>query len=140
MNILIVEDDAISATLLKNVLAPFGECDVAGTGIAAIDLMRKALSSGRFYQLVCLDIMLPGMDGQDVLKQIRFLEEQKGIMGLDGVKIVMITALGDSRNIMEAFRSQCEGYIVKPIRKDKVIATLRMLGFANQLAYSSPPG
>jgi two-component system, chemotaxis family, chemotaxis protein CheY len=132
MNILIVEDDSVSATLLKTVLSPFGECDVAATGIAAVDLMRKALADGRPYQLVCLDIMLPGMDGQDVLKRIRFLEEQKGILGLDGVKIVMITALGDSRSIMEAFRSQCEGYIVKPIRKDKVTAVLRMLGFVNQ--------
>jgi len=138
MNILIVEDDTISATLLKTVLGPFGTCDVAVTGIAAIDLMRKALAKDSPYQLVCLDIMLPGMDGQDVLKQIRFLEEQKGILGLDGAKIVMITALGDSRNIMEAFRSQCEGYIVKPIRKEKVIAVLRMLGFLNQ-AIAAPP-
>jgi two-component system, chemotaxis family, chemotaxis protein CheY len=137
MNILIVEDDSVSATLLKAVLAPFGECHVAVTGIAAVDLMRKALSGDRPYHLVCLDIMLPGMDGQDVLKQIRFLEEQKGVLGLDGVKIVMITALGDSRSIMESFRSQCEGYIVKPIRKDKVVAVLRMLGFAHQV--NAPP-
>jgi two-component system, chemotaxis family, chemotaxis protein CheY len=140
MKILIVEDDTISATLLKTVLAPFGECSVAVTGIAAIDLVRKALAAGQPFHLVCLDIMLPGMDGQDVLKQIRFCEEQKGVLGLDSVKIVMITALGDSRSIMEAFRSQCEGYIVKPIRKEKVIAVLRMLGLAASQVFEQPPG
>ncbi len=128
MNILIVEDDVVSSTLLRTILSPHGTCEMAQDGESAVSAFKKALEAHSAYQLVCLDIMLPGLDGQNVLKQIRGLEERHGITGLDGVKVVMITALGDHRSIMEAFRSQCEGYVVKPIRKDKVIAQLKDLG------------
>ncbi len=128
MNILIVEDDKVSGTLLKAILSPYGQCDIVVSGSAAVASFKNALSSQSPYTLVCLDIMLPELDGQYVLQQMRRMEEQKGIGGLDGAKIVMITALGDRRNIMDAFRSQCEGYIVKPIRKEKVLKQLYDLG------------
>ena len=128
MNILIVEDDTVGSTLLKAILSPYGQCTTVVDGTAAIASFRSALAARTPFDLVCLDIMLPTLDGQDVLKQLRQMEEQLGIEGLDGAKIIMITALGDHRTIMDAFRSQCEGYIVKPIRKDKVFKQLRSLG------------
>jgi YesN/AraC family two-component response regulator len=48
---------------------------------------------------------------------------------LDGCKIIMTTALDDFDNIAMAFKNQAEGYIVKPIDKDKIIAKLMELGF-----------
>jgi two-component system chemotaxis response regulator CheY len=128
MKILIVEDDFISGTVLKAILTPYGQCDIAGDGSAGVTSFNDALASGNPYALVCLDIMLPKLDGQNVLKEIRRKEEQMGIKGLDGVKIVMMTALSDNTNIIDAFKSQCEGYIIKPVRKDKVIRQLADLG------------
>jgi len=133
MNILIVEDDGVSSTLLKKILSPYGECTIASDGNAAVASFKEAVESQAPYDLICLDIMLPGLDGQYVLKQIRKIEEQRGIGGYDGVRIVMMTALSDHRNIMDAFRSQCEGYIVKPIRKDKVLKQLFNLGILQPL-------
>lgn len=60
-----------------------------------------------------------------MLKEIRSLEQARGVMVGDGVKIVMTTALGDKDNILEAFRGLCDGYLVKPIEKQKVIERLR---------------
>jgi len=128
MNILIVEDDSVSSLLLKTVLSHYGTCRVAEDGKLALQFFREAIAEKKPYDLVCLDIMLPGLDGRDVLKQIRAIEDTYGIAGLDGVKIIMITALSDNRTIMEAFRSQCEAYILKPIRKEKVIDQLVSLG------------
>jgi two-component system chemotaxis response regulator CheY len=128
MNILIVEDDSVSSTLIGAILAPYGTCETVGDGKLAIAAFKNALASHSPFDLVCLDIMLPEFDGQYVLRQFRRLESEYGIAGLDGAKVIMVTALGDRRNIIEAFRSQCEGYIVKPIRKDKVLAQLRELG------------
>ena len=128
MNILIVEDDGVSSSLLTAILSPCGQCSVVVDGTAAVVSFRSALAAKQPYDLVCLDVMLPGMDGQYVLRRMRRLEEQHGIGGLDTAKIVMITALGDHRTVMDAFRSQCEGYIVKPIRKDKVLKQLCSLG------------
>ena len=71
---------------------------------------------------------MPEMDGHDVLKAIRKIESQHGIGGLDGVKVVMITALGDSKNVMGAFRTGCEAYIVKPVKKGKLLEEIEKLG------------
>jgi two-component system, chemotaxis family, chemotaxis protein CheY len=70
------------------------------------------------------------MDGQEVLKEIRRLESEKGIMGLDGTKIIMTTALSDSQNIIPAFRSQCDAYLVKPFDRQKLVRELKGLGLA----------
>jgi len=70
---------------------------------------------------------MPKMDGQETLKQIRQYEKEKEICGLDGVKILMTTAIDDSDSIKTAFREQCEGYLVKPIDKQKLIQKLKEL-------------
>jgi two-component system chemotaxis response regulator CheY len=137
MNILIVEDDSVSSTLIGAILAPYGTCETVIDGKQAITAFKNALAARTPYDLVCLDIMLPEFDGQYVLRQFRKMESEHGIQGLDGARIIMLTALGDRRNIIEAFRSQCEGYIVKPIRKDKVLAQLRELGIIKPIIGSN---
>jgi two-component system, chemotaxis family, chemotaxis protein CheY len=127
MKTLIVEDDSVSASLLRTILSAHSECDVAEDGEKAVALFKRG-REGKPYDLVCLDIMLPGKDGQSVLRDIRAIEAEAGVPAPDGVKIIMITALGDKENVMGAFRSQAEAYIVKPIRKGKVIAELKELG------------
>lgn len=129
MHILIVEDDVISSTLLERLLKEYGTTDTVMTGTEVLPTFEKAQTENNPFDLICLDIMLPGMDGQEILKKIREWEEQHNIHGLDGVKVIMITALNDRHNILEAFRSQCEGYIVKPITKEKLIEQLDVLGF-----------
>ena len=54
-------------------------------------------------------------------------QAEKGKIGLDGVKIIMTTALSDISNIKESFREQCEAYLVKPIEKQKLINCLKEL-------------
>lgn len=127
MKILIVEDDFVCRRLLQEILNKFGKCDIAVNGIEAVESFKLAWKDKKPYDLVCLDIMLPDIDGQEVLKQIRECEYEQGVGGLDGVKIIMTTALGDSENIKKAFREQCEAYVVKPIDKTKLVNTLKKL-------------
>ena len=128
MKCLIVEDDSTACKLLQTYLADYGDCFVAVDGNKAVKAFRKALKQGQPYDLICLDIMMPEMDGHDALKAIRRIEEEQGIYGLDGVKVVMITALGDSENVMSAFRTGCEAYIVKPVKKGKLLEEIEKLG------------
>jgi two-component system, chemotaxis family, chemotaxis protein CheY len=128
VKILIVEDDYSSQQLLKRYLQDQGETVIADDGERAVAGFREALASHQPFDLVCLDIMLPSLDGQAVLKQIRSLEESEGIWGLAGCKIIMITALRDADSVMRAFRSQCEGYLSKPISKDKLFREIHSLG------------
>lgn len=127
MRILIAEDDLISRTIMKKYLGHFGECDVAIDGEEAIALFKMAMDEGRPYRLITLDIMMPKMDGQNALKEIRSIESDKKIYGGDGVKVIMTTALSDKGNVLKAFKSQCEAYLIKPIDKNKIIAELKKL-------------
>ncbi len=127
MRILIAEDDFISRTIMKKYLTQYGECDVAIDGEEAVALFRLAMDEGRPYGLITLDIMMPKMDGQNVLKEIRSMESDNKIYGGDGVKVIMTTALSDKKNVLSAFKSQCEAYLIKPIDKNKIITELKKL-------------
>lgn len=127
MKSLIVEDDFTSRLLLQRLLQPYGECHICVNGKEAIDAFGNALSAKEPYALVCLDIMMPEMDGQDALREMRRLERAEGIIPSAGAKVVMTTALDDKKNIMGAFREQCDIYLVKPIDRDKLLESLRAL-------------
>ena len=126
MKILIVEDELTSRELLKVILEPYGTVETVADGIEAMKAFNLALAS-QPYDLICLDIMLPKLNGQQVLKGIRKIEGDKGILGPDAVKIIMISALGDFESVTEAFSSQCTSYITKPIDADKIVEELRNL-------------
>ena len=128
MKTLIAEDDFTSRLLLQNVLAPYGECHVAVNGREAVRGFRMARQDGSPYDLVCLDILMPEMDGLAVLKEIRAIEEAAGILSSSGAKVIMTTGLADPKNVIEAFRGLCDGYLPKPFDKGKLLAQLESLG------------
>jgi two-component system, chemotaxis family, chemotaxis protein CheY len=128
MRILIVEDDFTSRLILQEVLKAYGTVHVAVNGIEAVEAMRLAMTTGEYYDIICMDIMMPEMDGQSALKQIREMERQAGISGHNRVKIVMTTALGDSDNVTRAIREHCDGYLVKPYNKALILEHLRKFG------------
>lgn len=124
MKSLIVDDDFFSRRVLQTIFSSHGECHVAVDGKEALYAFEQAIAEEAPYDIICLDIMMPEMDGQEVLKKIREFEEKKGIFGGDCVKIIMTTALDDSENIKIAFREQCEAYLIKPISKSKLTQIL----------------
>lgn len=133
MKILVAEDDFVSRTVLQEILSPFGTCHLAVDGEEAMSAYEMALAAKEPYGLICLDIMMPKLDGQEVLRRIRAKEQQQGIGGSDMAKVLMITALGDPKNIMTALmKGSCEGYLVKPIRREKLLAQLRKLGMIQE--------
>ena len=128
MKTLIVEDDFIYRVLLQRCLAPCGEIHLAASGKEALQAYRLAIQARQPYDLICLDIMMPGMNGHEVLKQIRAEEQQKGVFSTQGVKIVMVTALREMKHIVEAYQSLCDGYITKPIDRVGLFRVLKQLG------------
>jgi two-component system chemotaxis response regulator CheY len=127
MKTLIVEDDATSRLLLQMILRGFGECHVAADGREALTCFLAAQQAKQPYELICLDIMMPEIDGKEVLGTIRGLEKASGQLPETWAKIVMTTALGDPATIGSSFHNLCDSYLVKPIDKAKLLDCLRQL-------------
>jgi two-component system chemotaxis response regulator CheY len=129
MNSLIVEDDAIGLALLERYLKPFGKVTTAVDGLQAVQAFRDAVERGEPFQFVCLDIMLPELNGQSVLREMRAIEKQRGIAENAAARIVMTTALDDKDNLLEAI-SLCDAYLVKPIHMSDLMFYLQRFGLA----------
>jgi two-component system chemotaxis response regulator CheY len=127
MRVLIAEDDFASRKSMMRFLSKFGECDITVDGNEAIEAFTMALESGECYDLICLDIMMPVMDGYKALTKIREIEMEKGIPEDKLVKIIMTTALNDGKNVTKAFDLGCTAYAGKPIDQDKFENVLRKL-------------
>jgi len=124
MKSLVVDDDSFSRRILQTIFLGFGECHIAEDGQKGLSAFEQALVEKSPYDAICLDIMMPEMDGQEVLRKIRKYESEKGVADGDSVKVIMTTALSDNENINQAFIDGCEAYLVKPISKSKIIETL----------------
>ena len=128
MHALLVDDDPVCRRVLNAALRSYGVVTEAASGREAVEAVRNALLAGRPFDLITLDIMMPDMDGQAALMAIRSLEAVKGIPSGQGAKILMTTAMGDGRNVLNAFREQCNGYLIKPIELEKLYLELAKLG------------
>ena len=128
MRILIAEDDFASRKVILKFLSEYGECDVTVDGMEAIDAFMMALEDGDPYDLICLDVMMPIMDGYQALKNIRDIEREHNIPEEEMVKIIMTTALNEQKNVKKAFELGCTVYCAKPVDMDKLKNTLEMIG------------
>ncbi len=154
MKTLIVEDDFTSRLVLQELLRPFGPAHIAVNGTEAVLAVSTSLKTGEPYDLVCLDIMMPEMDGHEALTAIRALERRAGrvcrrgaglvmsqgllkhVCSRDpackehctrGSRILMITSLHDGHTVLQAYRDECDGFLGKPTDKRKLLACLREL-------------
>lgn len=128
MNILVVEDDFISRRLLCRYLEQLGKCDVAINGDEAVAAVHDAIHAGHQYDLICLDIMMPGMTGQEALAVIRQIESEHELTAGKGARVIMTTSLEDKATVEQAFAASADGYVVKPIEKQKLLKLLDELG------------
>ncbi len=127
MKILVVEDDFTSRILMHKLLSPYGDVHIAVNGKEAVDVVAEAIKANEIYELICLDVMMPEMDGHTALEQIRKLEEDAGFAVGQGAKVIMTTALSDSQNVIGAFKENCDAYMVKPVERAKLLRQLRKL-------------
>ena len=127
MKSLVVEDEFTSRVLLQSILSRYGECHIAVNGKEAVSAFLIARNEGHPYDLICMDIRMPEMNGQEALNEIRTHEKAAGISSSEGVKIVMTTGVDDPKNVMAAFHKLCDAYLVKPIDKAKVLDCIEEL-------------
>ncbi len=128
MRILIAEDDMASRKFLARFLSKYGECDITVDGMEAIEAFMVSFDIGKPYDLICLDIMMPKLDGMKVLKTIREIEKQKGIHEDEQVKVIMTSAINELDIVNNSFETGSEAYATKPINTEKFEEVMKKLG------------
>ena len=121
MKILIVDDDKVSSNFLLKILKSYGKCDIATDGIEAVDAFILAHEEGIPYDLVCLDLMLPFVDGEKVLAALRKIEIEKKIEPLEKVKVVITSALNDRELTSQLTKYGFDEYFIKPIEVERFL-------------------
>ncbi|MGV8970194.1 MAG: MtrAB system response regulator MtrA [Microbacteriaceae bacterium] len=110
--ILVVDDDTALAEMIGIVLKSEGyDPSFCADGAAAVDAFRTVQPD-----LVLLDLMLPGMDGIEVCARIR--EDS-------GVPIIMLTAKGDTSDVVKGLESGADDYVVKPFNPKELVARIK---------------
>ncbi len=129
MKILIVEDDLTTLEMMEGILSEHGDCVKAENGQLGVDAFQEALKSGSPFDLVCLDILMPEMDGQEMLKRIRDIEKDEGINADREVKVIMTTTMDTADHVSEAYyKGGCTSYLIKPVEAKKLVALLKAFG------------
>ena len=114
--VMVVEDDNIVSTMLKHLLERRGyQIEIASDGRKAVELIESEIPPA----LVILDVMLPFVDGFELIRQIRENESW------EKVPIIMLTAKTREEDIVRALESGANDYIVKPFQPQELIARVK---------------
>lgn len=128
MRTLVVEDEFVARRILQRFLSKYGCSDCAVDGQEALDAIRTALDEREPYDLICLDVWLPKVDGQHVLEELRALERAHGIEVGRGSWVIMTTSARSKEYVMGAFRGGADAYLTKPIDPAVLRKELKTLG------------
>ncbi|MGD0734399.1 MAG: response regulator [Terracidiphilus sp.] len=126
MKSLVAEDDVTSRLILQKLLSQYGECDMAADGRQALQAVKDALDKNRGYDLVCMDLGMPVMGGQEALREIHKLDAAAGL--LNPTKIIVTTGRTDMASITNAVVGGCSAYLMKPIDIGRLRSELLELG------------
>lgn len=111
VNILIVDDIPLNVLLIQKMLSRFKfNILTANNGQAALDTIAQ-----KPVDLVLLDLMMPGVDGYEVLRRLRAAEETKSL------PVVILSALNSSDDVTKGFQMGANDFITKPIIMEKLL-------------------
>ena len=129
MRFLVVDDDFETRSIVQKLLRPYGDVDIATDGEEAVEAFSRALKEGEPYALITMDILMPNIDGQEALREIRQIEKERGIAPEKQARVIMISGLDDSEALHDAFfLGEATSYIVKPINHSVLLQEIAKLG------------
>lgn len=129
MKFLFVDDDDSILLFLEECLAPYATCVPARNGGEALASFEQAMDANAPFTAVFMDILMPDMDGNRVVRELRQAEADRGVPESGRFKLVMISVCTDTKNVSESFfDGMADAYIPKPLRLDVLLRELRRIG------------
>ena len=128
MRTLIVEDDELTRMLFTSFLIGHGKADTAVDGAKGFERFKEAHEKGEPYDLLCLDLMMPGVNGIELLQMVREEEGKMDIPEEKRSRIIMTTAVSQDSIIKQAYDAKCDGYLIKPIKRSQLLDAVREMG------------
>ena len=122
---LVVDDDALTAQLVKRIVEGFGEVTVAADGAQALKAFQSAFDSDAPIDVVILDLEMPEVDGHKALEGMRDYEESHGVLGLDRCLVFIHTSNPDLRKVKASFKLQADRYFIKPLSAEEIQKRLK---------------
>ncbi len=129
MKCLIVEDNRQNYELLQQMLEEYGIINVVENGVDAFEEFKFAHLEQDPYDVIFLDIIMPGIDGKEVLKLIRDWEEGRPDLN-HKVQVVMATSKSDTDTIVSSFDDGCQHFFMKPYDKAELNELMAKMGFS----------
>ena len=129
MKILIVDDEDISRRVLLSRMAHMGTCVAVNSAKEALAELDKAKAKKQPFDVITLDVSMPGMNGQDLLEHIRKKEIQDKTPKNNRIKILMISARMNVGTINACIKRGCNGYLTKPVSQTQLIQSFSQMGF-----------
>jgi two-component system, chemotaxis family, chemotaxis protein CheY len=126
MNFLVIEDEMTALIKMKAMLSAYGQGTGVTNGYQALEQCAEAIKKGKPFDLIAIDIGLPKVSGLQVLQAINKLEKDHQI---PPSKKIMVTASGTKDNLIKAASSGCDGFMVKPVKKDTLEEKMAAWGF-----------
>ena len=128
LKILAAEDDGTSRKIIGLMLENYGNVLTVENGEKAVHAVKECFKNDKDnpYDLICMDIMMPELNGMEAVKQIREVERENGVQLVNESIIIMTTALDDPKTVIRSlYKSGATSYLVKPVQKEDLERELK---------------
>ncbi len=125
MKTLIVDDDLVSRAKMEAIVSEFGEFESVDSGALAVVAFKRAFVKQTPFDMIMLDILMPGRGGQDVLNDIRIIEKARRVPHEDRSRIIMVSASAERNEVINCIRMGCDDYLVKPVNREKILHLIK---------------
>ncbi len=140
MRCLVVDDDFETRRIIQSILHPYADVDMVSDGEECVVAFNDALRKGIPYDLVLLDILMPNMNGQTALRELREIEKDHEVHTEKRSKVIMVSGLENNEEVHNAFfLGDAASYIVKPIDKKVLLKEINALGLTLQARVGTVP-
>ena len=132
LRVLVVDDNATNRKILQLQLAHLGmRSSGTGTGAEALEELRRENSGADPFRVAIVDMQMPGMDGLALARRI------KSEPALSGIRLIILSSLGDPLSSSELAEAGVEGHLAKPIKQARLHEALSAL-FSRPLPPAGP--